>query len=94
MYISDLIWLPKFIDKLETKHNVTAEEVQQVLFGDPLYRKAQKGLVPGEDVYSALGQTDAGRCLVVFFIYKQTREALIISARDMDGKERRQYERR
>jgi uncharacterized DUF497 family protein len=94
MYIADLIWLPKFIDKLETKHNVTVEEVQQVLFSDPLYRKVQKGLVPGEDVYSALGQTDAGRYLIVFFIYKQTREALIISARDMDSKERRQYERR
>jgi hypothetical protein len=31
--------------------------------------------------------------LIVFFIYKASREALIISARDMDKNERRQYER-
>jgi hypothetical protein len=47
----------------------------------------------GEDVYRALGQTDAGRYLVVFFIHKLTREALILSARDMDHKERRSYGR-
>jgi len=31
--------------------------------------------------------------LVVFFIYKMTNEALILSARDMDRKERRSYGR-
>jgi uncharacterized DUF497 family protein len=30
----------------------------------------------------------------VFFIYKPAREALVLSARDMEEKERRQYERR
>jgi len=42
-------------------------------------------------VYLALGRTDAGRYLAVLFIYKQTREALIMSARDMAHKERKQY---
>ena len=45
------------------------------------------------DVHRALGQTDAGRYLVVFYIHKLTREALILSARDMDHKERRSYGR-
>ena len=45
----------------------------------------------GEDVYLALGQTDAGRYLAVLFIHKSSREALILSARDMAAKERRQY---
>ena len=49
---------------------------------------------PGENLYAALGQTDAGRYLIVFFVYKTTREALLISARDMSKKERRQYEKR
>lgn len=31
---------------------------------------------------------------IVFFIYKPSREALILSARDMDKRERRQYERK
>jgi uncharacterized DUF497 family protein len=39
----------------------------------------------------ALGQTDAGRYLAILFIHKMTYEALILSARDMATKERRQY---
>jgi uncharacterized DUF497 family protein len=94
MHIVDIIWLPQVIDKLDWKHNVTPEEVDEVLFGKPFYRKVQKGHVPGEDLYAALGQTEAGRYLIVFFIYKLTHEALVLSARDMDSKERRRYERR
>jgi uncharacterized DUF497 family protein len=94
MRIIDIIWLPDVIDKLAWKHEVTPEEVDEVLFGKPYFRKVQKGRITGEDVYSALGRTVGGRYLVVFFIYKQTREALILSVREMDRKERRQYERR
>src|SRR2546425_8036936 len=82
------------LDKLVWKHHVSPEEVEEVLFDTPLYRKVQKGHVPGEDLYAALGQTEAGRYLIIFFIYKPTHEALILSARDMDEKERRQYARR
>jgi uncharacterized DUF497 family protein len=45
-------------------------------------------------VYSALGQTDAGRYLIVFFVYKKTRQALIVSARDMTNAERNRYEKK
>ena len=48
----------------------------------------------GEDVYSALGQSNAGRYIVVIFIYKFKNLALILSARDMDKKERKQYEKK
>ena len=54
----------------------------------------QKGRIRGEDLYRALGQTDSGRYLTIFFIYKDTHEALVISARDMTGKERKNYEKR
>jgi hypothetical protein len=94
MKIEGVIWFPEIIDKLVAKHNVFQEEVEDVLFGRPLYRKVKKGHVPGEDLYAALGRTEAGRYVAVFFIYKLTREALILSARDMDDKERKQYERR
>lgn len=50
--------------------------------------------MPNEDVYSASGQTDAGRYLVVFFIHKPGHIALILSARDMDLKERKRYGRK
>jgi len=94
MRIADIIWLPQVIDKLGWKHDVTPEEVGQILFGNPLYRKVQRGHIPGEELYAALGQTEAGRYLIVFFIYKRSHEALILSARDMDKTERRQYERK
>jgi uncharacterized DUF497 family protein len=94
MNIIDVIWLPYIIDKLGWKHRVTPEEAEEVLFDNPLYRWVQHGHMPGEDLYAALGQTRAGRYLIIFFIYKQTREALILSARDMEDKERRQYARR
>jgi uncharacterized DUF497 family protein len=94
MHIADIIWLPHVIDKRAWKHHVLPEEIEDILFGHPLYRKVQKGHVPGEDLYTALGQTEAGRYLIIFFIYKSTGEALILSARDMDDKERRQYARR
>ena len=93
-YVADIVWLPHILDKLVWKHHVSPEEVEEVLFDTPLYRKVQKGHVPGEDLYAALGQTEAGRYLIIFFIYKPTHEALILSARDMDEKERRQYARR
>ncbi len=93
MRIADIIWRPEVIDKLAWKHGVTAEEVGQVLFGQALFRRAQKGHVPGEHVYSAFGQTEAGRYLTVFFIYKPSGEALILTARDMDSGERKTYER-
>ena len=94
MRIVDIIWFPQVIDKLDWKHNLTPEEVEAALFGNTMYRKVQRGHIPGEGLYAALGRTNAGRYLIVFFIYKLTREALISSARDMDDKERRQYERK
>jgi hypothetical protein len=93
MYVADIIWLPHIVDKLDWKHHVSPAEVEEILFGQVTFRKVQKGYVPGEDVYSALGQTQAGRYLIVFFVYKVSREALILSARDMDNQERRRYER-
>jgi hypothetical protein len=57
----------------------------------PQFRRIERGNVEGEDVYSAIGQTDGGRSLIVFFIHKQTREVLVISARDTTNNERRRY---
>ncbi|MCB0306329.1 MAG: BrnT family toxin [Calditrichaeota bacterium] len=89
MYIDDIIWLDDIIDKIEHKHRVLPEEVEEVFYNIPKYRKAQKGKYEGEYLY--YGRTDSGRYLLVVFIYKENREALIISARDMDKQERKRY---
>ena len=94
MHIDDFIWLPDIIEKLEVKHHVTQDEVEEVFFDRPKYRFVESGHRKGEDVYSASGLTDANRYLIVFFIHKQNNLALILSARDMDNKERRRYERK
>ena len=41
-----------------------------------------------------MGQTSAGRYLMVFFVRKKTRQALILSARDMTDSERKRYEKK
>ena len=94
MKIEGIIWLRDIVDKLAFKHHVETDEVEEVLGGKPKFRFIEKGEREGEDVYLALGQTDAGRYLSALFIYKGTKEALILSARDMARKERRQYGRK
>lgn len=94
MRIKRIIWIDKFVDKLETKHSVATFEVEEVLRGKKKVRRIAKGNVQGEDVYLALGQTGTGRYLAVFFILKRNRDVLPISAREMDSKERRQYGRK
>jgi hypothetical protein len=91
MEITHLIWLDEVIDKIESKHHVTPTEVEEVFSIRPKVTKMRKGRFHGEDVYRALGRTAAGRHLTVFFIYKRASEALILSVRDMDKKERRRY---
>ena len=93
MRVDKVIWLPEFEDKLYYKHAVLAEEVEEVIFGGPRIRFVEKGHHPGENLYAAYGQTETGRYLTVFFVLKADNEALIISARDMDRKERKLYER-
>ena len=93
MQLYEIIWKNQFVEKLAVKHNVTTDEVEQVLFDRPYVRKAQKGRIKGEDLYAAYGQTDAGRYLIIFFVCKYRTSALPISARDMTQSERRYYER-
>jgi uncharacterized protein len=94
MNIEGIIWLRSVIDKLSFKHHVETFEVEEIFFGEPKFRLMEKGKREGENVYLALGQTDAGRYLTVLFIHKKTKEALILSARDMAVKERKLYGRK
>jgi uncharacterized DUF497 family protein len=89
--IIDLIIIPEILDKLIWKHNVTETEVRQVFLNEPRYRFIEKGRYKGEHLYLALGNTDSGRYLAVYFIYKKNKKALIITARDMTEKERKRY---
>ncbi len=91
MKIVECLWKEQFVEKLERKHQVFTDEVEEVFRNAPRFDFVTKGHVAGEDVYWALGQTDAGRYLTLFFIYKRGGKAMPISARDMNAKERRRY---
>ena len=95
MKISRIIWLHEYVNKIEIKHGVYRNEIREVILSNPRIRRVGKGKRhKGEDLYTASGQTQTGRYLIVFFIHKAGDEVLIISARDMDNKERRQYGRK
>ena len=87
-------------EKLAVKHGVDCEEAEEVLWSSRRIRFQEKGTRQGQDLYFAAGQTDAGRYLIVFFIFKPATEdnpaaeAMIVSARAMTEKERKQYERK
>ena len=95
MRISEIIWLEDIVDKLQWKHHVSPSEVEQVLSRRPKIFFKEKGkLNPEENLYLALGRSEAGRYLSIFFILKQKNRALIISARDMTISEKKYYEKK
>lgn len=91
MKITEVLWKEQFVEKLELKHAVSTDEVEEVFSAAFRFSFIAKGDVAGENLYRALGQTSSGRYLAVFFLYKGSGRALPISARDMDPKERRNY---
>ena len=94
MEIDDVIWLKDIVQKIETKHGVETWEVEDVLLGNPEFRRGPKGRRLGEDVYYALGQTDSGRYLFVVFIRKRGSKALVLTAREMTRREKTGYRKR
>jgi uncharacterized DUF497 family protein len=91
MKINEIIWLTQFIEKIERKHGVSTDEVEQVFANRPYFRLVERGDVNDENLYRAIGQTDDGRYLVTFFIYKGQNRALVISAREASSGERKSY---
>jgi hypothetical protein len=89
--IAGIIWLRNIVEKLEEKHHLSQTEVEEVFRNHPRVRRIERGEIAGEDVYSALGRTEDGRYLVIFFIHKRSDDVLIISARDMSLRERKHY---
>jgi uncharacterized DUF497 family protein len=92
--VAGFIWLESIVEKLAIKHQVEPYEVEEMFAGKPHFRFMDKGSRANEDVYAALGRTDAGRYLITFFILKLDGSALILSSRDMVTNEKKRYARR
>jgi len=73
------------------KHGVTASECKQIFFNHPLVSGKDLKHSKQEYRYYALGHTDGRRHLFVVFTIRN-RLIRVISARDMNRKERKVYE--
>jgi hypothetical protein len=73
------------------KHNVQNWECEQVFFNKPLLVLEDPGHSVAENRWAGFGMTDSGRLLVVIFT-KRGNLLRVISARDMNTKERKFYE--
>ena len=94
MEIRRIIWVDDIVEKLIVKHRVGQQEVREILGKRPRFRFVENGFQEGENLYAAMGQTEAGRLLIVFFIHKNNRGALVVTARDMTDAERKRYEKK
>jgi uncharacterized DUF497 family protein len=92
--LTGIIWLEEIIEKIERKHHVTQDEVREILRTSSHFRFVEKGHRQGENIYSSMSQTAAGRYLIVFFVRKRTQQTLIVSARGMTDSERKRYEKK
>ena len=81
--------------KSEIKHGVTQAEAEQAFFLDPLIIVADPKHGLPEERFHALGQTLEGRRLLVSFTLRKKGTLLrVISARDMNRKERMRYDQK
>ena len=91
MKTAGVIWIKEIVEKLALKHRVEPEEVEQVLNSKPKIRFVEKAKERAKMSTQRLAGQKRARYLTVLFIYKLSREALILSARDMAKKARRIY---
>jgi len=78
-------------DKNQIKHNVSTGEAEQIFFNEPLIVLDDDKHSDNERRYAAFGITDKGRTLVIIFTIRSSK-IRVISARDMNRKERAFYE--
>jgi len=84
-------WDDGNINKNLYKHNVENWECEQVFFNEPLIILDDPRHSLSEKRWAAFGKTDASRLLTVIFT-KRGKQIRVISARDMNRKERKFYE--
>ena len=74
------------LDKIESKHGVTFEEIEEACLSDEKHaRRSREGL------YKIFSQTVAGRYLLVVLVNLENSHWKIVTGRDMTNKERRLY---
>lgn len=88
---SEFEWDKHNADKIWHKHHVAPSECEQIFFNLPLIIADDIKHSETENRFYALGQTDSGRLLFLVFTVRKNK-IRVISARDMNQKERREYQ--
>ncbi len=89
MKIQKITWDQETVDHI-ANHDVSPEEVEQVLFNDEDLPVIMRGK---GNKYLAYGKTDNGRFLLVVWASRHNKTR-IITARDMNKKEKQFYRKR
>lgn len=84
-------WDEHNVEKNWRKHHVTPWECEQVFLNQPLAVVEDIKHSEKENRFYALGHTDGGRLLFLVFTTRRDR-IRVISARDMNHKERKVYQ--
>jgi len=88
--IKEFDWNHWNIDKIWQRHNVKVYECEETFFCRYLKLLPDEAHSPTEKRYYAYGSTDAGRLLFIVFTIRRYK-IRVISARNMNKKERRWY---
>ncbi len=83
-------WDAGNVPKLQSRHDVTTGECEQVFFNEPLVIAADIKHSTSEERWAAWGRTAEGRALAIVFTIRGDRVRPIM-ARDMNRKERQRY---
>jgi len=90
-FAEDFEWDEGNIKKNLERHRVSHIECEEIFFNRPIIVKKDESHSTSEDRYLVLGKTDAGRLLFIVFTLRGNK-IRIISARDMNRKERKIHE--
>lgn len=74
-----------------SKHGVNVQEAEEIFFNQPFIVTDDEKHSMQEKRYAAWGKTDTERLLMIVFTLRRNK-IRIISARDMNRKERKHYE--
>ena len=88
MRINRVRWDLQSIEHI-ARHRVEQDEVESVIFGSRQLRRGRE-----ENRYELYGQTDEGRYLFIVIDREGSGVCYVVTARDMDGVEKRYYRRK
>ena len=88
MWIDCVLWSSRSVTHI-ARHEITPEEVEDVLFSPPLDARRGKR----EGTYLVFGRSRAGRRLLVVIAPRPGNSWYVVTARDVDRAERRRMKR-